>query len=280
MGAHRFSHAAMATIFEVHCHHPDAGYARQAAQAAFDLVDGLERELSRFVANSDVARINGLAEGETTRVSPSTLECLETAFRMCARTGGAFDVSVGSGLDRLELLPDEFAVRARVAGARLDLGGIGKGHAVDRVAELLAEWDIASALVHGGFSSVLALEAPPDGEGWPLNLSVPGAAGPRILARVDARQLALSASGTQKGDHIKDPATGRAVADRAAWVALARTGEAAGQAAAVAEALSTAFMVLPPSEVARLCRTTPGIEAWLALGPGAPGAGEVLHLPA
>ena len=59
-GAHRFSHAAMATVFEVHCVHADARYAAQAAQAAFDLVDRLEQELSRFVENSDISRINHL----------------------------------------------------------------------------------------------------------------------------------------------------------------------------------------------------------------------------
>ena len=163
-GAHRFSHAAMATVFEVHCVHADARYAAQAAQAAFDLVDRLEQELSRFVGNSDISRINHLAAGQATRVSPSTMECLEIAWHVYGLTGGAFDVSIGSGLERLELDPDEFAVHAREGGARLDLGGIGKGYAVDRMAELLEEWEIPRALVHGGYSSVLALEAPPDRE--------------------------------------------------------------------------------------------------------------------
>ena len=50
MSLHRFSHEAMATVFEVHCDHPDARYAGQAAHAAFELVDRLEQQLSRFVA--------------------------------------------------------------------------------------------------------------------------------------------------------------------------------------------------------------------------------------
>ena len=83
LDALRFSHAAMATVFEVFCVHDDAAYARQAAQAAFDLLDRLELELSRFIANSDVSRINALAAGQTTRVSPETMECLEIA---CACT--------------------------------------------------------------------------------------------------------------------------------------------------------------------------------------------------
>ena len=57
-GVRRFSHEAMATVFEVHAAHPDQRYAAQAAQAAFDLADRLERgaNLSRFLPNSDISR--------------------------------------------------------------------------------------------------------------------------------------------------------------------------------------------------------------------------------
>jgi FAD:protein FMN transferase len=263
-GVHRFSHAAMATLFEIRCVHADARYAAQAAQAAFDLVDRLEQEQSRFIANSDVARINALCAGQGTMVSPTTFECLEIARRMHEQTGGAFDVSIGTGLDRLELVAEGFLVRALADGVRLDLGGIGKGYAVDRVAELLEEWEIPRALVHGGFSSVLALEPPPEALGWPLSLSAPDPGEGRVLARISARQKALSASGTRKGDHIVDPRTGRPVRDRAVWVAVGGRQEGdAGSAAAVAEALSTAFMVLSPEEIADHCRKVPGVEAWL-----------------
>ena len=100
------------TVFEVYAVHPDEQYAAQAAQAAFDLVDRLERELSRFLANSDITRINHLAAGESTRVSPSTLECLVIARHMFDLTGGAFDISIGTGLPSLELDADDFVVRA------------------------------------------------------------------------------------------------------------------------------------------------------------------------
>jgi thiamine biosynthesis lipoprotein len=274
-GVHRFSHAAMATLFEIRCVHADPGYASQAAQAAFQLVDRLEQEQSRFVANSDVSRINHLSAGQATRVSPSTMECLEIARRMYDLTGGAFDISVGSGLDGLDLVPEDFTVVARTGGVRLDLGGIAKGYAVDRVAELLEEWEIPRALIHGGWSSVLALEPPPDGDGWILTLSAPEPAEARVLHRIAARQTALSASGTRKGDHILDPRTQRPVRKRAVWVAVAgRDPREPGSPAAFAETLSTAFMVLPPEEVADLCRQCPGVEAWFVEGEG------LLHLPA
>jgi thiamine biosynthesis lipoprotein len=285
----RFSHEAMATVFEVLAVHPDARYAAQAAQAAFDLADRLERELSRFLTNSDIGRINALAAGERTRVSPSTMECLVIARHMFDLTGGAFDVSIGTGLPSLELDPGDSMVRATGGGVRIDLGGIGKGYAVDLMAELLEEWGLERALVHGGFSSVLALDAPPGFDGWPLTLSDP-AVPSRVLVRRSARQTALSASGLRKGDHILDPRTGEPAREyRAAWAMVVRPEMAHGEGradaaprlapAAVADALTTAFMLLGPGEVETLCEQNPGLEAWILpeRGDGRQEEADLLH---
>ena len=156
---------------------------------------------------------------------------------------------------------------------QIDLGGIGKGYAVDRMAELLEEWGLTAALVHGGFSSVLALEAPAGRDGWPLTLSDP-AAPSRVLARLSARHTALGASGVRKGDHIVDPRTGEpARGRRAAWIAVPRpevsepkaTVEPAFRiaAAAVSDALTTAFMLMSVEEIEALCDRSPGLEAWI-----------------
>jgi FAD:protein FMN transferase len=276
----RFSHEAMATVYEVYAVHADHQYAAQAAQATFDLVDRLERELSRFLPNSDITRINHLDAGEGTRVTPSTLECLAIARHMFDLTGGAFDVSIGTGLPSLELVPDESVVRATTRGVKVDLGGIGKGYAVDLMAELLEEWGLHAALVHGGFSSVLALEPPPEHDGWPLTLSDPSAPS-RVLARLSVRQTALGASGLRKKDHIVDPRTGGPVRGRlAAWVALPRPGESAPEpgaepqpraaAAAVTDALTTACMLLSGERIEELCEGSPGLEVWILQEPAAP----------
>ena len=269
----RFSHEAMATVYEVYTAHADRQYAAQGAQATFDLVDRLERELSRFLPNSDITRINHLDAGESTRVAPSTLECLVIARHMFDLTGGAFDVSIGTGLPSLELDGDESLVRATTRGVRIDLGGIGKGYAVDLMAESLEEWGLDAALVHGGFSSVLALQPPAGHDGWPLTLSDPGEPA-RVLSRLAVRQTALGASGLRKGDHIVDPRTRQPPRGRtAAWVALARPRQPApgdgserrhrAAAAAVADALTTACMLLRHDQIERLCRDSPGLEAWV-----------------
>jgi FAD:protein FMN transferase len=285
-GLRRFSHEAMNTVFEVHVAGADARYAAEAAQAAFALVDRLEGELSRFRHNSDITRINHLAAGERTRVGEAAFECLVIARHIHDLTGGAFDISIGSGLPALELDAESYEVQATADGVRVDLGGIGKGYAVDLVAELLEEWGLERAFVHGGFSSAVALEPPEGADGWPLTLSDPREPA-QIFTRLSMRQTALSASGVRKGDHIRDPRTGAPVRGRlAAWVALPRPatpatpGPDAGPRlapGAVADALTTAFMLLPVDEIEALCERSPGLDAWI-LEDGASGAADLIHL--
>ncbi len=279
----RFSHEAMATVFEVHAVHDDGKYVEQAAQAAFDLVDRLERELSRFIPNSDIGRINELAPGERTRVAPTTLECLVIARHAFELTGGAFDVSIGTGLESLEIDADACVIGATRRGVKIDLGGVGKGYAVDLMAEVLEEWGVERALVHGGFSSVLALEPPSGLEGWPLTLSTPGAKA-HVFATVSPRQTAMGASGVRKTDHIVNPRTGEPVRDRvAAWVAVPRPRPTSDgprlAAAAISDALTTAFMMLPADAIADLCDRAPGTEAWI-LERGSDDEPVLLHMGA
>lgn len=259
----------MATVYELYIVSADSGYASQAARAAFDLIDRLENELSRFIPNSDISRVSQLAAGEETQIGAAALECLVIARHMFELTGGRFDVSIGTGLLSLEIDAEASIVRATRGGVRVDLGGIGKGYAVDLIGELLDEWELGEALVHGGFSSVLALEGPSGAAGWPLTLSDPNRPS-RVLTRLNVHQAALGASGIRKKDHIVDPRTGVPVRGRlASWAAVPRpaTGSAGDgprlAAAAVTDALTTALMMLSPEEIGELCKRSPGLEAWI-----------------
>lgn len=264
-------HMAMATVFEIRCAAADERLARQAASDAFDLVDRLEQLLSRFVENSDISRINALAPGQSTVVGYDTMHCLQLASAIHADTGGAFDVAVGTGFGNLQLDPVECVVLSRGNGVRLDLGAIGKGYAVDRVADMLEDWDVDRVLIDAGLSSVLALEPPLEWDAWPLTLSQPGDSGV-VLAHVAARQRALGASGIRKQDHIVNPRDRTPVRTRAAaWVSAprqvladisCRAGIDASPTAA-ADALSTAFMINRADEIAAYCREHPGLEAWI-----------------
>jgi hypothetical protein len=173
-GLYRFAHPAMATTFEVLIAAKSRAYAEAAADAAFSEVDRLERELSRFISDSDIARINRLRAGDAVQVGIDAFECLQLAEAVWRETSGAFDVTVGgwlSGPDRdaaaqearpvgmslLELDAQRRRVRVRADGVRVDLGALGKGYAVDQVVEVLVEWSISRGLVHAGQSSVYAL---------------------------------------------------------------------------------------------------------------------------
>jgi thiamine biosynthesis lipoprotein len=238
----------MDTAFEIHIAGQPAEYARGAAQAAFAEIDRIEGYLSRFMESSDVSRINILGAKEPVRVSLETFECLQLAARISAETDGAFDVTrVQDGMKKVEFDKKNFAIRLKDASLKIDLGGIGKGFALDKVAAFLSDWSIESMLLHGGDSSVLAVGAPPGEEGWPVSVGS-GMDEKDRPEPILLRDRALSASGTSvKGQHIIDPRTGQpAKGAIRAWASC--------PSATVSDALSTAFMVMGPKEVARYCR--------------------------
>ncbi len=251
----RFAHAAMATEFEILLPGADEEYSRQAAQAVFAEIDRLEQRLSRFDPRSDLSLINRLPAGGTVRVGIEIFECLSLATRLQDETRGAFDIDYRSGR-----LPPRVWEAARVkdgfevtveAGVDLDLGGIGKGFALDKARDVLVDWEIEGGLMHGGTSTALAWGSPErnaaESGGWALGVAgtrpCPGS--PR---RVILEDRALSGSGPDvKGEHVIDPRFGRpAKGHEAAWVSH--------PSAAVADALSTAFMVMSTDEVDHFCR--------------------------
>lgn len=113
----------------------DAGHA--ALAVAFAAVREVQACLSRFEAGSDVARFHAMRPGESLTMRPATRHVLAAARALHLASGGTFDISLGSAPEgwscdgaRLHKLSD---------AVRLDLGGIGKGYAVDcAVAVLIA----------------------------------------------------------------------------------------------------------------------------------------------
>ena len=259
----------MATAFAVRIAGGEGSYARQAAQECFALVDRLEGLLSRFQETSEVACIARLQPGESFRVSAETFDCLQLALAMHTLTGGAFDPTWGDVADRLRggdgatpsaprgrlaLDPAAFTVEVQQGTVALDLGAIGKGFALDRMAALLREWEIFNALLVSGGSSILALGQPPAAAGWEISVDE------KPAQVVSLRNHSIGSSGTSvKGDHIIDPLT-QEPARRAhrAW--------ALSDSAAVSDALSTAWMSLTREEIAEVCRLRPGTGAILQPG--------------
>jgi thiamine biosynthesis lipoprotein len=216
---HRSQHQAMATIFEVLIAGEDADFASQASRAVFEEIDRLEQELSRYRPNSDVSRINNLPPGGETRVSADTFECLQMARQYWRETHGAFDITLGAlmdcwvapdhslrspdhaaveeavrrcGMDLLMLDEATFLVGVGAYVPMIDPGAIGKGFAVDRCIELLKEWGVGAALVHGGTSTAAGY-----GRAWPVSISS-FLRPEEILHQVHLDGNAVSGSGIRK----------------------------------------------------------------------------------
>lgn len=255
-GIHQFNHAAMATHFQARIVCDEGAYAAQAAQAAFDLVDSLESRLSQFRMNSDIARIADLEPGEKMRLSEPAFACLEIAKRMERATHSAFCptpaiLKTQESLPQWDLLPDDYSIVCVKGKLEFDLGAIGKGFALDRVAGRLHDWDCPSFLLVAGGSSILAGDPPPNAPGWSCGLGEDNAP-----SRFFLTHASLSGSGLAvKGAHILDPRTGLpALRKNRAWV-LADT-------ATESDALSTACMVLSEPELEEVLAAN---NSWLAL---------------
>lgn len=278
----RFRYEAMATYFEFVVAHPDRRHAQAAADAAHGDIQRIEAELSRFRRDSDPARVRLLGAGESTQIGLATFDCLSLALDVHAATRGAFDVTLAplyevwraqapaaagvqgpgeapgdsvqaararTGMHQFELDEGSLTIRSRVDGLCLDFGGIGKGYALDQAACLFREWEVTAALLNAGDSTVLALDPPPDARNWLV-----GAGGASSEA-VPLANRALSGSGFEvQGSHIIDPRSGRPVE-------IGRGRDqiwAAAPSAALADALSTAFIVMHEDEIDALCRAHPG----------------------
>jgi len=273
---YQFGHAAMATRFELHLVHHHAGEAAQAAEAVWDDMDRLEQEISRYVPHSDISRINGSPAGRVVLVSEAAMDIVSFGKEVWEQTNGAFDLTIGPlatalvwpngfareatrgelaaararcGYQHLVVDQEEFTVIPQVDDMLLDPGAIGKGYAVDQAAHLLKEdWGMTDFLLNAGTSTLLGVGSMPEGEGWSVTAGSP--------VPVWLKDEALSGTGFEiKGAHVIDPRTAKLVdISRVIRWAVAPTG-------ALADALSTAFMVMNRKEIAKFCAAYPPVRA-------------------
>jgi len=252
----RFSHDAMTTFNNIDIHHPEKNYAYSAAQEAFREIDRLEGLMSRFKEGSDIWRINHTPANCEIPITIETYECLQLSKQLNELTSGAFDITVGElielwnsdisptpqqiesalnnkGSENLQLSDSDYSVTKLKNKLTIDLGAIGKGYIVDKMAEILEEWELECALISSGNSSFLALDPPPGKDGWNVVCG---------KTTFSLSQGAISASGMDvKGNHIINPRTGTPVPAKTTQWSMAPT-------AAIADAVSTASMLMTPSE--------------------------------
>ncbi len=261
----------------------------RVANEAFTAIDALESRISRWRTDSQTSRINTYAFEKPVRVTPDVAAFLLNAQRIFTETGGAFDCTVGPlievwrtarevgalpsqseidtareriGFNHVQIDANERAVRFDMKGVRLDFGAIGKGHALDVAAEVIALYGVKTALLDGGASTFLATGIPPGQPGWTVRVRSPYNA-EDVLAEVVLGKGAFSTS-TNAGSpfvvegrvygHILDPRTG--------WPAQGkRLAMSLTESAADADALSTAFYVMDVESIRRYCGDHPSVRA-------------------
>jgi len=308
----RVARHAMATRFEILLHGGKEAALRAAGEEALDEVERLEAQLSLYRPTSEIARVNALAARQAVRVSPPVFQLLKQAQLLHEETGGAFDITIGPlvrcwgfmrgtghlpapeqlagaralvGMRHVRLDGDDFSVRFDRAGVMIDLGAIGKGHAIDCAARILRECGVTSALLHGGTSTTYAIGRPPEAEAWQVAVAsgpessengqkyglTPAAPMAPLVVRLRDEALSVSAvwgrcfeAGGKIYGHVLDPRTGRPASGAVlAAVALPSATET--------DALSTALLVEGAAGAGRIERLRPGMRVFLTGGEGGGG---------
>ena len=120
----------------------------EAVRAAFDAIAEVQACLSRFESTSDIARFHALPQGASLEVNRHTAEVLSAAQRLNEASAGIFDISLCSAPDGWRC--DGMRLWKLNGAIRLDLGGIGKGYAVDRGVEALIARGCSAGWVNAG----------------------------------------------------------------------------------------------------------------------------------
>ena len=257
----------MGTLLEVQLHAPDGAPVDEILDGCFTLVDELETIFTSYDETSPLNRLNAEAGLGPVAAPAALVAILRDAQRLGVETGGSFDVTVGPLLAlwrdaaRDDRIPDAAVVEAtrrRVdvgeiafrddgtvslpRGMALNLGGIGKGWALDRVAERLRARGVERALLSFGGSSVLALGAPPGAESWKVLVRTREGLPVGVVSLRDQHLSVSEAFGEertiagQRFGHVVDPRTG--------WpVRAARLAAVVAERGDRAEAWSTALLV-------------------------------------
>lgn len=270
----------------------DSEYLRTVGEEAFAAVEDLDHTINYWRADSEISAINRDAANGPVKCSDMLFSLLRYCRQVWDETRGASDISVGPlvelwGINRQEghlPAPDEIkAALAKVGmdkvvldeqahtvffqnpGMRLDLGGIGKGLAVDRAAGVLRGKGIKSALISFGSSSIVALGAPPEEPaGWKVKLRGPYNREDTV-GSVFIKDESLSTSagyerffdlGGKKYCHIFDPKTGMPAEGVFSVSVIAPTGRET-------DALDTGFFVLGLEGTKQFCETHPQVRVVL-----------------
>jgi FAD:protein FMN transferase len=262
----------MGTMFDIVAYHASRAEGQAAVERAMLEIMRLDQVMSDYKADSDLSRLNREGRRGFVAVEPALYEVIQQSLIVSRRSGGVFDVTIAPLLKawkearREGRAPStaEIAAATRCVGyenietrepdrihfrndcLEIDLGGIGKGYAVDRALAVLKAAGITSALVNGGGSSIGAIGAPPGAAGWPVRLGDAAAGQTTLLLRdrglsTSQQNLVPFAFAAGAYGEILDPRSAAPAQARMAVTVVA-------DSASIADALSTTLVILPMAE--------------------------------
>ena len=252
----------------------------------FERMRYLEGLWSIYQPESEISQLNRRG---SIKPSPETLALLEKSLEISRISNGAFDITVAPLMvawresEKTGKLPDfkslvplvgyqklviekDGTVRFLRKGMAVDLGGIGKGAAVDAAVSLLKSAGVKSGIVNLGGNLYAFGDGPRQGQ-WKVGIQNPAGSG--TLGAISVKNQGVSTSGNyeryfeikgKRYSHILNPRTGSLLDYPESVTVIAPN-------AALADGLSTAFTILGPTESISLAETLPRVEA-LILMPG------------
>lgn len=234
---------AMGTGFSIVAYGEDRARLESAVAQGLEEARRLDEMLSNYKPNSEWSRMNRQAADRPFAASAELFQLLSACLEYSRESEGTFDISVGPLMKLWGFykgsghLPHRAEVRGAMSmvgyrnilldasgqwvrfakkGVELDPGGIGKGYAVDRMAQILKDNLVQHALISGGGSSIYAIGAPPNEKGWKVDIKHPRDPS-RSVESVVLRDESMSTSGSYEKffraegklySHIMDPRTG------------------------------------------------------------------------
>ena len=239
---------------------PSSADAHEIKVAIESVVASVDDAMSPFKTSSEISNLNALRDMNWHPVSDGAGKVIAESLRIARLTDGAFDPTVGpivgrygfgpitgtsfTGYRSFELVDGK--LRKTIPDASLDLCGIAKGHALDRMAIVLSDRDVRSFLLEAS-GEVLARGHHPNGRQWQVGIEAPnaGTLSFQRIVKLDGMALATSgdaANGGQEGgisfNHIINPQTELPVTNGVASVSVI------AETAMESDALATAFMVM------------------------------------
>jgi FAD:protein FMN transferase len=283
------THFGMGTVMS---HKAYGMYTEDCLDAVCREISQLEYLLSRFIPDSEVSRINQNAGELSLPVSPETFDVLTRSLELSAVCRGSFDITIAPLVALWNIgkvtfqLPSESEIQkvlslvnyhdlildsenCRVGlnkpGQSIDLGGVGKGFAGDRILDIYRSFGVSSAYSNLG-GNVVTLGVKPDGSPWHIGIQHPrqedqllgmvSIIDQSVVTSGDYQRYSRNSSGNHY-QHILDPDTGYPAESGLISVTIVTENSI------TADALSTAILVKGISEGFELLKCFAETEAIL-----------------